>query len=102
MSALPYASGYAGSSNPKAIELAERLAKIMYPSINRFYFTSGRRRVHRQQHQNGALLLEAKRQTGEDEGNFARMGLSRCDASRDERDRDRQVLANVRAAGPRV
>lgn len=41
MAALPYASGYAGSTNPRAIELAERLAAITYPDINRFYFTSG-------------------------------------------------------------
>lgn len=38
---LPYCSGYAGSSNPRAIELAERLAGLTYPSINRFFFTSG-------------------------------------------------------------
>ena len=38
---LPYASGYTGSSNPPAIELAEKLSKITYPSINRFFFTSG-------------------------------------------------------------
>ena len=41
MQALPYCSGYAGSSNPAAIELAERLAAITYPSITRFYFTCG-------------------------------------------------------------
>ena len=41
MIALGFASGYAGSSNPRAIELAERLAAITYPSINRFFFTSG-------------------------------------------------------------
>ncbi len=41
METLPYCSGYAGSSNPAAIGLAERLAKITYPSINRFFFTSG-------------------------------------------------------------
>ncbi len=40
-SKLPYASGYIGSSNEKAIELAARLADIMYPQINRFYLTSG-------------------------------------------------------------
>ena len=40
-STLAYASGYSGSSNPRAIELAERLAGICYPSINRFFFTSG-------------------------------------------------------------
>ncbi len=38
---LAFASGYCGSSNPRAIELAERLAAITYPSINHFYFTSG-------------------------------------------------------------
>jgi adenosylmethionine-8-amino-7-oxononanoate aminotransferase len=41
MSALAYASGYTGSSNPKAIELAEKLAQITYPNINHFFFTSG-------------------------------------------------------------
>ena len=41
MSTLAYCSGYAGSSNPAAIDLAERLAGITYPSINRFFFTSG-------------------------------------------------------------
>jgi adenosylmethionine-8-amino-7-oxononanoate aminotransferase len=41
MQSLAYASGYAGSSNPRAIELAEKLAALTYPSINRFYFTSG-------------------------------------------------------------
>ena len=38
---LAYASGYRGSSNVRAIELAERLAQLTYPSINRFFFTSG-------------------------------------------------------------
>ncbi len=41
MQDMAYASGYTGSSNPRAIELAERLAKLAYPSINHFYFTSG-------------------------------------------------------------
>jgi adenosylmethionine-8-amino-7-oxononanoate aminotransferase len=41
METLAYASGYCGSSNPRAIELAERLARLTYPSINRFFFTSG-------------------------------------------------------------
>jgi adenosylmethionine-8-amino-7-oxononanoate aminotransferase len=41
MSELAYCTGYAGSSNPRAIELAERLAAMMYPSITRFFFTSG-------------------------------------------------------------
>jgi adenosylmethionine-8-amino-7-oxononanoate aminotransferase len=41
MNDLAYCSGYAGSTNPRAIELAERLASITYPSITRFFFTSG-------------------------------------------------------------
>ena len=38
---LAYFSSYAGSSNPRAIELAERLSAVCYPSINHFFFTSG-------------------------------------------------------------
>ena len=41
MREMAFASGYTGSSNPRAIELAERLARITYPNINHFYFTSG-------------------------------------------------------------
>ena len=41
METLGFCTGYAGSSNPNAIELAERLARMTYPSINRFFFTSG-------------------------------------------------------------
>jgi adenosylmethionine-8-amino-7-oxononanoate aminotransferase len=41
MATLAFASGYAGSTNRPAIELAERLSAITYPSINRFFFTSG-------------------------------------------------------------
>jgi adenosylmethionine-8-amino-7-oxononanoate aminotransferase len=41
METLSYASGYNGNSNVRAIELAERLARLTYPSINRFFFTSG-------------------------------------------------------------
>ncbi len=41
METLAYCSGYAGSSNPQAIALAERLARLTYPAINRFFFTSG-------------------------------------------------------------
>ena len=41
MQTMAYASGYCGSSNPTAIELAERLSEISYPAINHFYFTSG-------------------------------------------------------------
>jgi putrescine---pyruvate transaminase len=38
---LGYVSGYTGSSNERAIELAERLARLTYPGIDRFFFTSG-------------------------------------------------------------
>lgn len=41
METLGFASGYIGSSNPRAIELAERLAEITYPNINHFFMTSG-------------------------------------------------------------
>ncbi len=41
MASLAYCSGYAGSSNPPAIELAEKLAALTYPSITRFFLTSG-------------------------------------------------------------
>ena len=38
---MAYASGYSGSSNPRAIELGEKIANITYPNINQFFFTSG-------------------------------------------------------------
>jgi len=41
MDDLAYCSAYSGSSNPSAIELAERLSELAYPSIKRFFFTSG-------------------------------------------------------------
>ncbi len=41
MTKLGYASGYSGSTNRPAIELAERLAALCYPKINRFFFTCG-------------------------------------------------------------
>ena len=41
METLGYCSGYTGSSNPAAIELADRLNGLTYPSITRFFFTSG-------------------------------------------------------------
>lgn len=41
METLAFASGFQGSTNPRAVELAERLAALTYPSINHFFFTSG-------------------------------------------------------------
>jgi adenosylmethionine-8-amino-7-oxononanoate aminotransferase len=41
MTTLPFASAYAGSTNEPAIALADRLAHAAYPSIARFFFTSG-------------------------------------------------------------
>jgi putrescine---pyruvate transaminase len=41
MCQLAYATAYAGSTSRPAIELAQRLAELCYPGIQRFYFTSG-------------------------------------------------------------
>jgi putrescine---pyruvate transaminase len=41
MKQLAYYSAYVGSTNPPAIELAEKLSTLFYPSINTFFFTSG-------------------------------------------------------------
>lgn len=41
MSTLAYCSAYTGSTNLPAIELAERLSELVYPSINTFFFASG-------------------------------------------------------------
>jgi len=41
MSDLAYCSTYIGSSNLRAIELAEKLAGFAYPNLNTTYFTSG-------------------------------------------------------------
>ena len=41
MSTLAFSSAYAGGTNEPAIELADKLSALMYPSINTFFFTSG-------------------------------------------------------------
>jgi putrescine---pyruvate transaminase len=41
MATLAFHSTYAGGSNEPAIALAERLSRLVYPSINTFFFTSG-------------------------------------------------------------
>jgi putrescine---pyruvate transaminase len=41
MEQLAYASGYTGSTSIPAVELGEKLTERMYPSIRRFFFTSG-------------------------------------------------------------
>jgi putrescine aminotransferase len=41
MAKLAFHSAYAGGTNYPAIELAERLSALVYPSINTFFFTSG-------------------------------------------------------------
>ena len=41
MRELAFGSSYTGGSNRPAIALAERMARISYPQINTFYFTSG-------------------------------------------------------------
>ena len=41
MDTLAFSSAYAGGTNERAIELAEKLSALMYPTINTFFFTSG-------------------------------------------------------------
>src|SRR6476620_853763 len=41
MGTLAFSSAYAGGTNEPAIELADKLSALMYPSINTFFFTSG-------------------------------------------------------------
>jgi adenosylmethionine-8-amino-7-oxononanoate aminotransferase len=41
MKQLAYYSAYTGSTNLPAIQLAEKLSQLFYPSINTFFFTSG-------------------------------------------------------------
>ncbi len=41
MERLGYCSSYSGSTTSQAIQLGERLSGLTYPSINRFFFTSG-------------------------------------------------------------
>ena len=102
METLAYCSAYAGSSNPPAIELATKLAEMCYPSINRFFFTSGGGESTETSIKTGALLLEDARARAQDQGHLARMGLSRRDARRHERHRHQELLADVRAARARV
>ena len=96
MATLAYASSYAGSSNLPAIELADRLSRITYPSITSFYFTSG-----------GAeatdTSIKTARFTGRRPGGPTRPGhlaqaRTRADAGSDERHRTSRLLAHVRAA----
>ena len=41
MEQLAFASGYAGNTNIPAVQLAERLSSLCFPSINHFFFSSG-------------------------------------------------------------
>jgi adenosylmethionine-8-amino-7-oxononanoate aminotransferase len=41
MGTLAFTSAYAGATNERAIELADKLSALIYPSINTFFFTSG-------------------------------------------------------------
>src|SRR5262245_43685004 len=41
MEQLAFASGYTGSTTIPAVELGEKLGQLCYPSIQRFFFTSG-------------------------------------------------------------
>ena len=41
MEQLAFVSGYVGATNVPAVQLAEKLASLTYPSINHFFFTAG-------------------------------------------------------------
>jgi adenosylmethionine-8-amino-7-oxononanoate aminotransferase len=41
MEQLAFVSSYTGNTNVPAVQLAEKLASLCYPSINHFFFTSG-------------------------------------------------------------
>ena len=41
MEQLAFVSGYVGATNVPAVQLAEKLAALAYPSINHFFFTAG-------------------------------------------------------------
>src|SRR4030095_2721613 len=41
MEELAFVSGYVGATNVPAVELAEKLASLAYPSTNHFFFTAG-------------------------------------------------------------
>ena len=38
---LAFVSGYIGNTNVPAVQLAEKLSELCYPSINHFFFTAG-------------------------------------------------------------
>lgn len=38
---LAFASSFAGNTNPRSIELGEKLSEICYSNINKFFFTAG-------------------------------------------------------------
>src|SRR5207247_5373497 len=41
MEQLAFVSSYVGNTNIPAVQLAERLSSLCYPSINHFFFASG-------------------------------------------------------------
>ncbi len=102
MATLAFASAYAGSTNPRAIELAERLAAICYPSINRFFFTCGGAEANETAIKIARSVLEAAGTTSQDESDLPGARLSRRDARRDERHWHRRLLAPVRTSCPAV
>src|SRR5262249_7932283 len=97
MSALAYCSSYTGSSNLPAIELAERLSRIVYPSINTFFFTSGGGEATSRSVQDSVFLLENARQTGQSQSDLAPAGVSRGDHGGHECHRHSGLLEDVRA-----
>ena len=74
MSTLAYASSYAGSTNHRAIELAERLSGLAYPSINAFYFTSGGAEATDTSIKTARFYWKATGKAGQGQGHLAAAG----------------------------
>ena len=87
MSELAYCSGYAGSSNIPAVELAAKLVELAPTEHAGGVLHLRRRRVQRVGLQDRALLLEGQGQAGQDQGHRPPQRLPRRDPPGDERHR---------------
>ena len=98
MERLAFASSYAGGSNRPAIDLAERLAGICYPHIQRFFFTCGGAEANEAAFKTARFFWKAARQARQDQNYQPHLGLPRHDASRHVGHWHCLILADVRAA----
>ena len=102
MGTLAFTSAYAGGTNERAIELAEKLSALVYPSINTFFFTSGGAEASETSFKTARFYWKARRQARQVQGDLAHARVSRPHAGGDERHRPAGVLADVRAAHARL